>query len=140
MNTLTERIEVRVRFGEVDSMKIVWHGNYLKYFEDAREAFGERYGLGYLDVYKHRVMIPIVKIRCDYKKPLVYGETAVVEVQYIPTEAAKIVFEYRIFRKSDGALAATGSSTQVFLTPDGELLLSSPEFYSGWKAHWGISD
>ena len=101
MKQLSERTEVKVRFGEVDSMRIVWHGHYLKYFEDAREAFGDRYGLGYLDVYKHNVMIPIVKVDCDFKKPLKYGDAAIVEATYIHTEAAKIVFEYKIFRKSD---------------------------------------
>ncbi|MFH0758774.1 MAG: acyl-CoA thioesterase, partial [Bacteroidota bacterium] len=100
MKELVDRTEVKVRFGEVDSMRIVWHGNYLKYFEDAREAFGERYGLGYLEVYKHNVMIPIVKVQCDFKKPLKYGENAIVEATFVNTEAAKIVFEYKIFRKS----------------------------------------
>ena len=135
---LTDRKEITVRFSEVDSMKIVWHGNYLKYFEDGRESFGLKYDLGYLEVYNHNVMIPIVKVNCDYKKPLVYGDDIIVETLYIPTEAAKIVFEYRIERKKDGEIVATGSSTQVFLTPDGELLLNSPEFYSGWKKKWGI--
>ena len=36
---LTDRKEIIVRFSEVDSMRIVWHGNYLKYFEDGRESF-----------------------------------------------------------------------------------------------------
>lgn len=137
-NLLTDRKEILVRFSEVDSMRIVWHGNYLKYFEDGRESFGLKYNLGYLDVYRHNVMIPLVKINCDYKRPLEYGDTAIVETRYIPTEAAKIVFEYTIFRKSDMEISATGSSTQVFLTPAGELLLTSPEFYSGWKKHWGV--
>jgi acyl-CoA thioester hydrolase len=135
---LTDRKEVTVRFSEVDSMKIVWHGNYLKYFEDGRESFGLKYNLGYLDVYKHNVMIPIVKISCDYKKPLVYGDELVVETRYVPTETAKIVFEYTIFRKQDSEVVATGSSTQVFLTPEGELILNSPEFYTGWKRKWGV--
>jgi acyl-CoA thioester hydrolase len=135
---LTDRIEIKVRFGEVDSMKIVWHGNYIKYFEDGRESFGLKYNLGYLDVYKHNVMIPIVKVNCDFKRPLVYGDEAIVETRYINTDAAKIVFEYRVLRKSDNEVMATGSSTQVFLTPQGELLLTSPEFYTGWKKKWGI--
>ncbi len=138
MKELFDRTEVKVRFGEVDSMRIVWHGNYLKYFEDAREAFGEKYGLGYLDVYKHNVMIPIVKVQCDFKKPLEYGDCAVIEAKFVNSEAAKIVFEYKIFRKSDMELAATGSSVQVFLTPEGELLLTTPEFFIGWKIHWGL--
>ncbi len=135
---LVDRIEIKVRFGEVDSMKIVWHGNYIKYFEDGRESFGLKYGLGYLDVYKHNVMIPIVKVDCDFKKPLVYGDTAIVETRYIDCAAAKILFTYKVFRKEDLELMATGTSMQVFLTPQGELLLTPPPFYTGWKKHWGI--
>ncbi|HTX88873.1 MAG TPA: acyl-CoA thioesterase [Bacteroidales bacterium] len=135
---LVDRLEIKVRFGEVDSMRIVWHGNYLKYFEDGRESFGNKYGLGYLDVYKHNVMIPIVRIDCDFKKPLVYGDTAVVETRYVRCDAAKILFAYKIFRKEDDELVASGTSTQVFLTPEGELLLTPPPFFTGWKKHWGI--
>jgi acyl-CoA thioester hydrolase len=135
---LSDRKEVTVRFGEVDSMKIVWHGNYLKYFEDGRESFGAKYNLGYLDVYRHNIMIPIVRISCDYKKPLVYGDIAIIETRFINSDAAKILFEYRIFRKSDNELVATGNSMQVFLTPEGELLLTSPQFFTDWKKKWGI--
>jgi len=135
---LVDRTEIKVRFGEVDSMQIVWHGNYIKYFEDAREAFGERYGLGYLEVYKHNVMIPIVKVECDFKKPLKYGDLAVVEATFRNSDAAKILFSYKIYRKSDMEIAATGSSVQVFLTPEGELILTPPPFFIGWKQHWGL--
>ena len=135
---LIDRKEIMVRFSEVDSMRIVWHGNYLKYFEDGRESFGLKYNLGYLDVYKHNVMIPLVKITCDYKRPLEYGDLAIVETCFVSTEAAKIVFSYIIYRKRDMEIAATGSSTQVFLTPQGELLLTNPEFFTGWKQKWGI--
>ena len=119
-------------------MRIVWHGNYLKYFEDGRESFGVRYNLGYLDVYKHNVMIPIVKVSCDFKRPLSIGDTAVVETRYVPSEAAKIVFNYTIYRKSDMEVMATGNTVQVFLTPQGDLLLTSPEFYTGWKKRWNL--
>ena len=135
---LTDRTEFKVRFGEVDSMQIVWHGNYLKYFEDGRESFGAKFNIGYLDVHKHNVMIPIVRTTCDYKKPLVYGDEAIVETLYVNTDAAKIMFEYKIFRKKDNELVACGSSMQVFLTPEGELLLTSPPFYLAWKKNWGI--
>jgi acyl-CoA thioester hydrolase len=135
---LVDRKEICVRFSEVDSMRIVWHGNYLKYFEDGRESFGERYNIGYMDVYKHNVMIPLVKISCEFKRPLVYGDIAIIETRYLNSEAAKIVFEYTVFRKSDNEIMATGTSTQVFLTPEGELLLVSPDFFTGWKRNWGL--
>jgi len=135
---LIDRTEIRVRFGEVDSMRIVWHGNYIKYFEDGRESFGAKYQLGYLDVYKHNVMIPLVKVTCDFKRPLAYGDTAIVETRFVNSEAAKIVFEYTVYRKHGMEVMATGSSVQVFLTPDGELLLVPPDFFTGWKQHWGL--
>lgn len=47
---LTDRTPIRVRFSEVDAMQVVWHGEYVRYFEDGREAFGRRYGIGYQDI------------------------------------------------------------------------------------------
>ena len=47
---LTASVIIRVRFSETDPLGIVWHGNYIKYFEEGREAFGRKYGLSYLDV------------------------------------------------------------------------------------------
>ena len=107
---LIDRKEITVRFGEVDSMSIVWHGNYFKYFEDGRESFGAKFNLGYLDVYRYNIMIPIVRVTCDYKQPLVYGDTAIIETRFINSDAAKILFEYSVYRKSDLELMATGSS------------------------------
>ena len=46
---LIDRTTIKVRFSEIDSMQIVWHGEYVRYFEDGRESFGKHYGLGYMD-------------------------------------------------------------------------------------------
>ena len=45
MKELINRSKIEVRFSEVDSMSVVWHGNYVKYLEDGREAFGKEFGL-----------------------------------------------------------------------------------------------
>ncbi|MDY6242001.1 MAG: acyl-CoA thioesterase, partial [Prevotella sp.] len=50
-----------IRFSEVDSMKVVWHGSYAIYFEDAREAFGAKYGLDYMNYLNHNCYAPIVE-------------------------------------------------------------------------------
>ena len=47
---LSESLIITVRFSETDPLGIVWHGNYIKYFEDGREAFGRKYRISYLDV------------------------------------------------------------------------------------------
>lgn len=137
--SLTSRTTFKVRFSEVDSMQIVWHGEYLRYFEDGREAFGKQYGLGYMDIYNQGYMVPLVDIHCQYKQSLSYGESAVVETRYIHCDAAKIQFEYIIYRQSDQTVVATGESTQVFLNNEKQLELNNPPFYLDWKRRWKIT-
>ena len=136
--SLVGKTSLRVRFSEVDSMQIVWHGEYVRYFEDGREAFGREFaGLGYMDIHASGYTAPIVELQLQYKKPLRVNDTAVVETRYIATEAAKICFEYTIRSATDGEIVAEGSSTQVFLDARGELQLLAPEFYRKWKESMG---
>jgi acyl-CoA thioester hydrolase len=129
-----------VRFSEVDSLRIVWHGQYVKYLEDGREAFGRNYGIGYLDIMENGLITPVVKINIDYKYPLYYGDTAIIETTYINTDSAKIFFQYKIFRASDMVLVATAESVQVFLNKERELLLTMPPWFENWKKTWGLID
>ena len=135
---LSEITEVKVRFSEVDSLKIVWHGHYIKYFEEGREAFGAKYGIGYLNIMQQGLLTPIVNINCDYKRPLEYGDTAVVKTTFIDSDSAKICFEFTITSKATGEECAAGSSIQVFLNRDRELLLTPPPSFMEWKKKWGL--
>ena len=126
-----------VRFSEVDSMQVVWHGEYVRYFEDGREAFGRKYsGVGYMDFYANGYTAPIVDIQLQYISPLTVNEVAVIETHFIDTPAAKLCFEYIIHRQSDGALVARGSSVQVFVDRDGNMCLNTPTFFDEWKKRW----
>ena len=58
---LTAQTKLQVRFSECDSLQIVWHGNYLKYFEEGREDFARKHGISYLDAKQNGVATPIVK-------------------------------------------------------------------------------
>ncbi len=80
---LTDRTTIKVRFSEIDSMQIVWHGEYVRYFEDGREAFGKRYGLDYMSIYREGYVVPIVDLTCQFKQPLSFGEEAIVETRFI---------------------------------------------------------
>lgn len=131
---LTNRTEILVRFNEADPLGIVWHGHYIRYFEDGREAFGNMHSLGYLEVYKLGFVIPVVSVQCDFKRSLRYGDRVIVETKYIPTEAAKMKFSYRLFNAATGEVVATGSSVQVFLSKDDSVLqLANPPFFEDWK-------
>ncbi len=135
---LTELTNINIRFHEVDSLRIVWHGHYLKYFEDGREAFGRKYGIGYMDVYDLGLLTPLVKIACDYKRPIKYGDLVVLETKYIDSEAAKIQFQFTLFHAETKKVYAIGKSTQVFLNDKNELMLTLPKFFVDWKRRWGF--
>lgn len=136
--SLVNTTVVPVRFSEVDALGIVWHGHYIKFFEDGREAFGKEFGLGYLDVYKHHFATPLVNIQVDFKKTVKYGDSVKIETRYVACPAAKIIFHYKITRCSDNEVVATGESTQVFMNLQHELYITNPDFYNDWKLKMGI--
>lgn len=131
MNQLELSYTFKIRFSEIDAMRVVWHGAYAKYFEDAREAFGKAYALGYQLIEANGYYAPIVDLTFHYRKPIRYGMTPVMTITYRPTEAAKIVFDYEIRDGDD--LIASGQSVQVFMDLDYNLVLLTPPFYEQWK-------
>ena len=136
MKTLTTSFRLKIRFSEIDAMRVVWHGAYAKYFEDAREYFGEVFELGYKLIEENQVFAPIVDLSFQYKKPLRYGMTPEVVITYVSTEAAKIVFDYEIRDAESQETMATGHSVQVFMDLNYELIWTNPTFYEEWKKKW----
>jgi len=136
---LVTKTEIKVRFYEIDSMGILWHGHYVKYFEDGRENFGKEYDLGYFQVYEKGFMIPIVKVDCSFKKPIKYGDNVIVETTYVECKAAKIKFSYKIYNKETEMTYATGSSEQVFLDKNQQLYITIPPFFADWKKKNGLT-
>ncbi|RRD73744.1 acyl-CoA thioesterase [Tannerella forsythia] len=129
--------EFDVRFSEVDSMHIVWHGSYALYFEDAREEFGRVFGLSYHEYIANEYFAPLVDLNFQYKKPLLYGQRARIDITYRNTPAAKVIFDYEIRLLDDDSLIATGFSTQVFLDREYRLMWTNPPFYEAWKKKHG---
>ncbi|SEW54828.1 acyl-CoA thioesterase [Chitinophaga arvensicola] len=136
---LTECTNILIRFNEADPLGIVWHGHYVRYFEDGREAFGEKYGLKYLDIFEKGFTVPVVNVQCDYKRSLRYGDRVVVETRFVDDLAAKIKFEYILTNPATGEVVAKGSSVQVFLDKEtSSLQLITPAFFMEWKKTHGL--
>jgi acyl-CoA thioester hydrolase len=106
--------------------------------EEGREDFGRKYGINYMTIKENRYMAPIVKLVCNYKKTLSYDDRVIVETRYVDSDAAKIVYSFKIFRASDHEVVATGESVQVFLDMNRELVLTIPPFFELWKKKWGL--
>ena len=96
-----------IRFSEVDMMRVVWHGAYSLYLEDAREAFGAEYGLSYHRYIEENIFVPIVEMKMNYKRPLMFGMKPAIRITYRPTDTAKIIFDYEIFDPETGTTYLT---------------------------------
>ncbi len=134
MKTLEDICRIPVRFSEIDSMSRVWHGSFVTYMEDGRESFGRHWpGIGYADMQEAGVYAPVYEVRLRYLAPLGMNDTAVVHTRYVYHPGARLDFDYKIYRESGGELCAEGSSTQLFISPGGELLTEEPGYYTAWR-------
>jgi acyl-CoA thioester hydrolase len=124
-----------VRFEEVDSLGIVWHGRYASYFEDARDALGERCGIAYMDFYENGILVPIRKLHADFHRPLQLREEVTIEASLHFTKAARINHSY-VIRDSRGEVATTGYSVQMMLDADYNLCMIPPRFYADFLRQW----
>ncbi len=121
-------ISMRVAFSDLDPMHVVWHGNYLKYFDAARFALFDALGV---DLYRYsiekRIAFPVTRQSTKHIVALRHNDAfvcraAVTEAEY------KIAMEFSIRRKADMELCTRGRSEQVAVqVPEMELLFAIPE-------------
>ena len=126
-------VTVRVRFSELDPLGVVWHGNYVKYLEDAREEFGRKWGLEYMTIFKAGYYAPVFDMKMRFMEPARVDDVLEVECTYHPSVGAKLCFDYTVRRKEDSSVILTASSVQLFTSVCGEFEPSEPEFFAQWK-------
>ncbi len=132
---LTFSVARTIRFEEIDPLGIVWHGRYPGYFEDARVALGDRYGIGYLDFHREQLVTPIRQMHIDYHLPLRFKEICTITALLYWTRAARMNMGFEI-RNAAGDLTTTGYSVQLFLDTEGTLLMAPPDFYLEFCERW----
>ncbi len=136
---LEDVMRVTVRFSEIDSMRRVWHGSYVKYLEDGRESFGRHYpGIGYADMVASGILAPIVDMHIKYYGPLGLNDVAVIKTTYVFKRGARLDYSYEIRRERDNALCVTATTTQLFIDQQEQLMLEEPPYYVEWKRRYGI--
>lgn len=133
MQEIATTIRTFVRFSEVDALKMVWHGNYVRYMEDAREAFGIEHGLAYVDMFQNGYLAPVVDIHLQYKHSATINDVLRTTIKYHHCRGGKLMFDYRMLRETDNVEILTATSIQLFTTIDGVLEVSCPEFLQQWR-------
>jgi len=119
-------VQLEVRFPEVDSYGIVWHGHYLAYFEVARNSLCAAAGLTPAEALALGYKVPIIRAELTLKQSARLDDTLLVAATLRPPETAKLVMDYEVRRLPLGELLAIGTTEQVLLNPAGELLLGFP--------------
>lgn len=119
-------LKLRVRFSEVDSYGVVWHGRYLAWFEEARNDLARGFGFTPSVLAAEGYQLPVRDVSLTFKSPAGLDDEVLVGIRFNPTATALLEFEYRVVAAGDGRLIATGRTRQVVTRLDHELLLTYP--------------
>lgn len=123
--------EIEVRYAETDQMGVVYHTNYLVWMEIGRTAFIRELGFNYADLEKEGIISPVLDIQATYKKPVRYGETAIVKTWVEEYDGIRTIYGYEILTQN-GEIAVTGSSKHVCVKKDSFRPISFKRAYPEW--------
>jgi acyl-CoA thioester hydrolase len=107
-------IKIRVRYSETDQMGVVYHGNYAQYFEMGRVEWLRNMGISYKWMEENGIMLPVVSLTMNYKKPARYDDELTVKTTMKKLSSVKIEFDYEIYNDKQ-ELLTTGYSILVFV-------------------------
>jgi len=118
---------MRVAFHDLDPMQIVWHGNYLKYFDAARQGLFRSLGVDLYEFFQETgYLFPVIRSTVKYIQPLRYNDAFVVSATLVEV-THKLVVDFEIRREEDHTLCAKGRGEQAAVTyPDMELCFEIP--------------
>ena len=124
---------IKVRYAETDQMGVVYHSNYLIWFEVARTEYMEGHGVDYKKMEESGVFLPVVEANCRYKRSAKYKDILKVETTH-ELHGRKIIFKYKIFRGEE--LLTEGHTIHVFINKEGQVIniqTVDPELYTKLK-------
>ena len=118
-----------ISFHDTDAMQVVWHGNYIKFFELAREAMFEEFGYTYEQMQKDKLIFPITEVSCKYRRSLTINDKALKVIAMLTDFEGKLIVCYEVYKVGDDKhLCAYGKTEQVAMTTDTlELQFQTPK-------------
>ena len=111
----TTETQLRVRYAETDQMGVVYHGNYVPYFETARAESIRQLGFTYADMEKMGIIMPVIEVQCRYLRPALYDDLLTIKVilKELPVHH-KIEFHHEVLNEK-GELLASGKIILYFM-------------------------
>ncbi|AWA31319.1 thioesterase [Flavobacterium magnum] len=125
----THQIEVRVRYAETDQMGVVYHGNYAQYFEMGRVEWLRNLGISYRWMEENGIMLPVVSLTMNYKKPARYDDLLIVKTILKNQSSVRIEFDYELYNEQS-ELLTIATSVLVFVDMKTGRPTPPPEYIS----------
>jgi acyl-CoA thioester hydrolase len=114
---IQSRVEITVRYAETDMMGIVYHGNYLPWFEIGRTTLLKENGLSYRDLEAAGYRLPVLEVAVKYLKPALYDDVVTVITTLTDKPLLRIQLSYEVRRGEE--LLATGQTSHAFIDRTG---------------------
>jgi acyl-CoA thioester hydrolase len=124
---ITDEIQLRPRYGEVDQMGYVYHANYVSYCHQARTELLRKIGIHDSLLEAKNVMLPVISFEINYKKPAHYDELLTIKTKIREMPEVRFSFEFEV-RNTEGILLTTAKSTVVFVDSKNRFPMSAPDF------------
>lgn len=129
---------IRVRYAETDRMDVVYHSNYLVWFETARILMLDEIGIPYLEIEARGLRLPVLTATAEYKSPARFDDRLEIHLFMREKPRARFRFEYEV-RRGD-TLLATGTTSHGFMDTNGKGLRPPEEFLAKINAFWKPAD
>ena len=127
---LSTEIEFKIDFNDCDPMRIVWHGNYIHYFERVRCALLDKIGYGYIAMEESGYLFPVTEVRVKYVKSLRFGDFCRAKATLVEWENM-IQMKFELFNDKTGELTTRGTVNQMCVdAKSGESLFSCPSCFT----------
>ena len=114
---ITSRAQVTVRYAETDMMGVVYHGNYLPWFEIGRTTLLKEVGLPYRQLEAEGFRLPVLEVSAKYLRPAVYDDTLTIITTMREKPLLRIRLDYEVRRGDE--LLATGETVHAFIDLQG---------------------
>jgi acyl-CoA thioester hydrolase len=121
---IQSRVQVTVRYAETDMMGIVYHANYLPWFEVGRTTLLKEIGIPYRRLEEEGFRLPVLEVTAKYLRPAVYDDTLDVTSTVSERPLLRIRIAYEVRRA--GELLATGTTLHAFVDRDGRPVRPPP--------------
>jgi acyl-CoA thioester hydrolase len=120
--TLSHSTTYRVIYGDTDTMGVVYHANYLRWFEMGRTELFRHLGLPYREIEARGFMLPVSEVRCKYLTPARYDDVIVIEAPLNTDFRAGIQFDYAITNQDGSVTHTTGFTRHAFVNGQGKVI------------------